>query len=415
MTLNPNLIHVAVIGSGLAGAACAAGLQRAGTQVTVFEKAQTVGGRAATQHAGLIGVSGAEHSVTFDTDAQCFTPIRPRFNAVLARAMSADGSREWRSRVHTVWPVEAGRCLVATPTILTMCHQLLAGAAVHPNRVVRRLQRAPDGSWYLAAEGMPLAGPFHHVVLAIPPAQAAVLMAGHQDNWADALVARRMEPCWSLMAVTDDVDWPWDAAKPARGPLAWVLRNDRLPGRTSPPGLAVWTARATAEWSAAHLDDDPQTVSDKLQSALRAQLPTTSGSSSIRWHHTNVHRWRYAEPAVNYDDGFDSSECWWDESLGLGICGDFLGDGGIEAAWHSGDELADCMAASFERTEVLDCDGVAPDTPARSIPSINPSVIDPSAAVCQASRRLVPPLHSGANQFAGAGKKVSRRVSVINR
>ena len=415
MTLDTNSIRVAVIGTSLAGAACAAGLQRAGAQVTLFEKSQTVGGRTAAQRVSWIDASGAGQSVTFDNNAQCITPLRPRFRALMARAMSAGGLSEWRPRVHTVWPVEAGQCLVATPAISAMCHHLLAGATVHLNRTVRRLQRAPDGGWYVAADGMPLAGPFHHIALAIPPAQAAVLMAGHQDSWADALMARRMTPCWTLMAVTDDADWPWDVAEPARGPLSWVLRNDRMPGHTMPPGLAVWTAHATAEWSAVHLEDEPQAVNDELQSALRAQLPTASGGRSIRWHHTNVHRWHHAGPAVNCDDSLGSGECRWDESLGLGFCGDFFEDGSVEAAWHSGDELADCMAASFERTQAPGCHGDVLDARSRKTSATHPPVIGPSALIYQASRALVSPVQSETRQVAGARLKVSHRIPVSNR
>lgn len=352
MSFDPNSNRVAVIGSGLAGAACVAGLRGTSAQVTLFEKSRNVGGRMATRRVGWVDASGAEQAVTFDHGAQCFAPVRPRFKAVMARAMAAGCVSEWRPRVHGARPVGYGPCLVATPTMPALCSHLLAGATVHLNSTVRRLQLAADGGWYVAADGAPLAGPFRHVVLAIPPAQAAVLLAGHHDVWADAAIAKRMEPCWTLMAVTDDVDWPWDAAEPDRGPLAWVLRNDRVPGRIAPPGLAVWTARATAEWSADHLEDEPQTVNFELQAALRAQLPAMSGGGQpVRWHHTSVHRWRYAGPTVDCGDGFDSDDAWWDDSLGLGVCGDFLAGGGVEAAWHSGDELADLMAASIERTE----------------------------------------------------------------
>ena len=349
MTLDTDSIHVAVIGSGLAGAACAAGLQRAGVQVSVFEKSRNVGGRMATRRAGWVDASGAERAVTFDHGAQCFVPVRPRFKAVTARAMAAGCVSAWRPGVYSARPVEARQCFVPTPTAPALCSHLLAGATVHLSRSVQRLQRAADGGWYVATDGAPLAGPFHHVALAIPPAQVAVLLAGHHDVWADALLTRRMEPCWTLMAVTDDVDWPWDGAEPDRGPLAWVLRNDRVPGRSVLPGLAVWTAHATAAWSAAHLEDEPQAVSDQLKTALRAQLPSAgNGKRPIHFHHASVHRWRYAGPTA---DCVDNDECLWDESLGLGVCGDFLAGGGVEAAWHSGDELADFMAASFERTE----------------------------------------------------------------
>ena len=356
MTLDTGPIHVAIVGAGLAGAACAAGLQRAGVQVTLFEKSRHAGGRMATRRAGWVDADGAEQSTSFDHGAQGFVPVRPRFKAVMSRAVAAGTASRWQPRLHAARPVETGPCFVATPTMPALCSHLIASATVQLHRTVRRLQRAADGAWYVAADGAPLAGPFHHVVLAMPPAQAAVLLAGHQDAWADALIAKRMAPCWTLMAVTDDVDWPWDAAEPARGPLARVLRNDRVPGRTAPPGLAVWTAHATAAWSAAHLEDDAQAVSTALQSALRTQLPgAQSGGKPVRFHHVNVHRWRYAGLAADGDNNVDSTdgaECLWDESLGLGVCGDFLAGGGVEAAWHSGDELADCMAVSLERAEV---------------------------------------------------------------
>lgn len=346
--IDPEAFRVAIIGAGMAGAACSAGLRLAGAQVTLFEKSRQVGGRMATRRALCTDAAGIEHEASFDHGAQCFGCVRPRFRAAMARAVAAGCASAWQPRVHSSRSAKSVPCFVATPTMPALCRHLVAGATVHLQRTVRRLLRAADGQWHVAADGAPLAGPFQQVVLAMPPAQAAILAAGHRDDWADALMARRMEPCWTLMAVTDEVDWPWDAAEPDRGPLAWVSRTDRVPGRAALPGLAVWTAHATAEWSTAHLEAEAQTVRSELQAALRSQLPRATGSGKpIGWHHTEVHRWRYAGPAFDCDDSFDSDEAWWDESLGLGVCGDFMG-GGVEAAWHSGDELADSMAASFE-------------------------------------------------------------------
>ena len=352
VTVNQRPVHAAVVGAGLAGSACATGLARGGAQVTLFEKSSNVGGRMATRRARWLDAQGAEQEASFDHGALSFTPLRPRFKAAMARAVTSGCVTEWTPRVHAAWPGAAVRQVVSAPTMPALCGHLVAGCTVHLERTVRRLQRAADGSWYVVVEGVPLAGPFQQVVIAMPPAQAAVLVAGHHDQWANALMARRMEACWTLMAVTDDVDWPWDAAEPDRGPLAWVLRNDRVPGRTAPPGLAVWTAHATPEWSAAHLEDEPQVVCAQLQSALAAQLPTgRSGNPPIRWHHAYVHRWRYARPAVDGADGVDGNRFLWDETLSLGVCGDFLAGAGVEAAWHSGDELADSMAASSEQAE----------------------------------------------------------------
>lgn len=347
----PGAIRVAVIGAGLAGASCSRGLGYADAHVTVFERSRHVGGRMATRRATWTDDAGIAQSATFDHGAQCFPAVRPRFRAFMARAVAEGRASRWQPLVHSSRSIASERCFVPTPTTPDLCGHLLAGATLHPERTVRRLQRAVDGAWYVVSDGAPLAGPFQCVVLGVPPAQAAVLLAGHQDRWAAALMAKRMEACWTLMAVTEDVDWPWDAAEPDRGPLAWVARNDRVPARRAPPGRAVWTAHATAEWSAGRLEAEPQAVLLELQEALRAQLPIAGSSGRPwRWHHASVHRWSHAGPDLDCDDSFDAGDAWWDESLGLGVCGDWLGGGGVEGAWHSGDELADAMAASFERT-----------------------------------------------------------------
>jgi renalase len=414
MTLDTGKAHVAVIGSGLAGSACAAGLQRAGVRVTVFEKAQTIGGRAATRRAGWIDASGAEQSVTFDEGTQYFTSAKRHFRPAVARAMAAGFVSAWHPRVHAVWPFEGGQSLIATPSIPSLCTHLLGDSTVHLNQTVRRLQRTADGSWYVAADGTRLSGPFRHVVMALPPAQAAVLLAGHQDKWADALIAKHIEPCWTLTAVTDDVDWPWDAARPDRGPLAWVLRNDRVPGRTTPPGLAVWTAHATAKWTAAHSEDDPRALIDKLQSALRARLPTPSGGNRpIQFHYANVHRGRYPGSHVDCSDS-NSNDVWWDESLSLGVCGNFLEHGGVEASWYSGEDIADCMAASFERTKAVGRNGAAPRVPNRTASHIHPPLMDPPAVIHQTTRVLVPPIQGEASQSADARLEVLHRISLSN-
>lgn len=332
---------VAVIGAGLAGTACAASLQRAGLQVTLFDKSRGVGGRMATRRASWTGAGGVAQSAEFDHGAQHFSACQPRFRAVMARARAVGCAAEWRPWVYRDRPGSvAGHSFVAVPNMPALCRHLLGGVPLRLGHSVQRLQRSSAG-WQIVVEGAggETQGPFDHVMLALPPGQAALLLAGHADAWADTLAAVPMLPCWTLMAVTDDVDWRWDAAEPAVGPLAWVARNDRKPGRDAVPGCATWVAHATAAWSAEHLEDEPAAVADALGAALAAQMP---GIPAPRWWHGSVHRWRYAAPAAPAAAGGD---CWWDARLGLGVCGDFLTGGNAEAAWRSGDELADTVAA----------------------------------------------------------------------
>lgn len=345
MTPTRRQFRVAVIGAGMAGAACAASLQENGLEVTVFDKSPGVGGRMAMRRAAWPAADGSEQTLAFDHGAQHFSARHPRFKAALRRAQAAGVVAPWQPRVHAAWPERTRRdSFVALPQMSSLCRHLLAGPALQLNHAVQRLQRAAAG-WQVVAMDGRQAGPFDQVILAMPPAQAALLLAGHHDRWADALAAVRMEPCWTLMAVTQELDWPWDAAEPAQGPLAWVARNDRLPGRSALPGAASWVAHASPVWSAAHADDEPEAVLAALSEALAALLPL---GLALNWQHRAVHRWRYALPAVRLGDGAD---CWWDARRSLGVCGDFMGRGdslGVEAAWRSGDELADTLLAALD-------------------------------------------------------------------
>ena len=388
---------IAVIGAGISGAACAAGLAAAGWQVTLFDKAREVGGRMATRQAAArtAGAAGMEHDdsahrsdsahingvrgtsaasgANFDHGAQQFTAQSPRFRALLARAEKLGRVARWQQRVSANFPASTLReRFVPTPDMPALCRHLLDAVPVRLGHHVQRLYRGPDG-WQLALANGGSVGAFDQVLLAMPPAQAALLLAGHQDDWADALAAVPMTACWTLMAVTDEVDWPWDAAEPDRGPLALIARDDRKPGRLVEPGRARWVAHASPEWSALHLDDDPSTVTTALRAALLAQLPASlstssavtavtvgsagSASAAPVWHQSRVHRWRYATLAQPSVAGVD---CWWDRELGLGVCGEIFGDGTIERAWSSGDELADVVAAGLEFAETTLDEAPAP-------------------------------------------------------
>lgn len=359
MSTSPFVRSVAVIGAGIAGAACATSLQKAGWDVTLFDKARGVGGRMATRRVDWADGLGGNHSIEFDHGAQHFGARHPRFRAVVRRAEAAGRVAEWQPRVHAAWPTAVKRnCFVPLPNMSALARHLLADMPVRLTQPVQRLQRVGD-AWQVVIAGgaapgdlaTPIEQLFDHVVLAMPPAQAAVLLAGLNDDWADALMQIRMEPCWTLMAATSDVDWPWDAVEPERGPLCWVGRNDRKPGRVAPADCATWVAHTTPAWSAAHLEDEPDAVTHALRAALADLLPSTqAGGRPLRWLHTSVQRWRYAMPGAALAGALDA---WWDPALGLGVCGDFLGDGDVEAAWRSGDELADTMAALLEETQEL--------------------------------------------------------------
>ncbi len=365
MTSHP-FRRVAVIGSGMSGATCAQALTLAGHTVQVFDKARGPGGRLATRRMawdeddrrawttrldhGALGMAGRSLAFRAFLDmgvkAGCLTTWRPVLAAGGRGLDAMDG---------------AGSFHLPVPDLPALCRHLLDGTPVRFGSAVEALQRSRDG-WQLQIGGELADERFDAVVLAIPPAQAAPLLAPHRADWSRSARLVEMQPCWTLMGVesVDEVEEPhtarrpWDLAAPADGPLAWVMRQDARPGRPRVAGQAHWVAHARSDWSREHLDQAPAGVQAQMLDALDAVFGRRAGQT--RWQHAVVHRWRYAfpprpspRPSVTAPS---TPACWWDADQGLGVCGDFLAvsdlpaasDGpsspGVESAWRSGRALA---------------------------------------------------------------------------
>ena len=331
--------RVAILGAGIAGSSCARALARAGWGVRVFDKSRGPGGRLATRRIDWVDPQGRARRAGFDHGAPGFTARSPGFRAAVEDAAQAGVLAAWTPQGAPGGRPddEAGALLhLGRPDMPAWCRWLLQDLPTTWQRPVERLHRGPQG-WQVEAADGSLDGPFDAVLLALPPAQAAPLLAPHRREWAQRASLALMQPCWTLMGVTHRPgdDRGWDLGRPQTGPLAWVVRNDARPGRAAADGEAHWVLHARAGWSRQHLDHPAEWVQPQLQAALQDWL-----GRPLDWQHAVVHRWRYARPAGGTAP---AGPCWWDASLGLGVCGDFLGGTGVEGAWQSAQALADRM------------------------------------------------------------------------
>ena len=354
-------MRVAVIGAGIAGAACARALADAGHAVHVFDKSRGAGGRLSSRRAALD--DGA--ALRFDHGAPGFAASDPAFCAFAEQAQRDGLLARWTPRLAPDGRTpDDGALWVPTPDMPALCRALLSGLPLHTLCAVDALRR-PGAKWRLDSVGATLADGFDAVAVAIPPEQAAPLLDPHRADWAARIRALPMLPAWVLMGVTDapanGVDW--DAALPPAGPAALVLRSESRPARAGLPGLAQWVVHATPDWSRAWLEAPP----DAVQAALQEALAECVGSA-LAWRHAAVHRWRYATLAPAQSDRSADADlapgtadplagaaqgcamapsapaAWLDAGAGLGVCGDALGGGGVEGAWRSGRALAARLA-----------------------------------------------------------------------
>ena len=326
---------VAVVGAGIAGAACARALADAGFAVQVFDKSRGVGGRMASRRAEWIAADGSAHPVRFDHGAPGFDARSEAFVQFVETAERDGLLARWSPVVD-----RDGRLVtdeapqwVPTPDTPALCRALLADLPLLTGCTVDALRQAPGG-WVLERGGDVVAHGVGSVVVALPPPQAAVLLAAHRPDWAERARAVAMQPCWTLMAVTDAPVAPpaWDLAEPTTGPIGLIVRSDTRPGRTRVLGRAHWVVHASDAWSRAHLEDPSADVQARLQEALVQHV-----GQPLAWFHASAHRWRYAPAPV---DAAVPDLCDWDADAGLGACGDALGGAGVEGAWQSGLALA---------------------------------------------------------------------------
>lgn len=336
MRVGLTMRRVAVVGAGMAGVSCAARLAAADCEVLLFEQARHVGGRMATRVETWIDPQGVPHQAAFDHGAPAFTAHSPAFRRAVDDAAAKGWVAPWSRRIapgsfsalhpETLW--------VAVPRMPRWCEQLASGLPLATGRAIDGLER--DGAaWRLRCGDETIADRFSQVVLAIPPELAGPLLQGHHNDWAVLAHRWAMRPCWTLSGVAANPP-PWDVARPERGPLAWLIRNDSKPGRSADAGCAYWVAQATADWSRTHLRASPAEVEEALALAVGEWLP-----EPVQWHGTWLYRWRFASALRGNAVG--GRKFWYDPALGLAVCGDFVGGAGVEGAWLSGTALADAL------------------------------------------------------------------------
>ncbi|HRY24441.1 MAG: FAD-dependent oxidoreductase [Geminicoccaceae bacterium] len=307
----------AVVGAGVAGVACARALADAGWRVAIHEREPRIGGRLAQCH---------QEGAVFDYGGQFVRPRDPVLKALLEAGVAAGVAARWPAADRDGVAAYVGR-----PTMAAPLEALLHGIETRTGCQIVRLSR-DGGSWWLEDEGGARHGPFDRVGLALPPVIAGQLL-GTVEAPPEALVAATaaaaLAPCWALLLAFDpplDLHG-FDARVIDEGPLAWIARNTTKRGRQ---GRDSWTAHATQDWSAAHLELSPEAVLEQLVPAFRA----VTGTADVPFH-AGAHCWRQAQ--VTRALGVAAVH---DPGAGLGLCGDWCLSRNVEAAFLSGRALA---------------------------------------------------------------------------
>ena len=313
-----NITEITIIGAGMAGLACGRRLARAGLAPVVLDKGRGIGGRIATRRAAL-----ADGAASFDHGAQYVTAQSAGFAALL-HDLGGAVSR---------WDDGTGKPhLVGVPGMSSLPRAMAAGIDVRSGVEVTALHRTAAG-WDIVAGPQRLAT--RRLVMAVPAPQAAQLLGpGHE--FAALLGGVAMAPCLTLMAAfAADAPRPFLTRASDSHPLAWIAQDSSKTGRNR--ALTTWVAQAGADWSMAHLEKEPAAIAAMMLPLLAEVIGAAPESAC----HAAAHRWRYAHVTMPIGQAFMGSD---DRRLYLG--GDWCPGAGVEAAWRSGDAIADDILAA---------------------------------------------------------------------
>jgi len=307
------MIGIVIIGSGIAGLACARTLAAFGFASVVLDKGRGIGGRVATRRVG---------AMQFDHGAQYVTAQNSSF-ATLLSELETDGAL-------AKWPGEGDRPrYVGRPGMSALAKALGVGLDIRQGVQVKGITKTHDG-WALQLGDSVLKA--RRVVLTVPAPQVAGLIGAEHPLVAD-LAPVRLAPCLTLMAaVTGPV--PFTRRLDQDDPLTWIALDNSKPNR--PQGPELWVAQASQDFSERHLEQDALGIANAMLPLLCDRL----GVTAERVTYAAAHRWRYARVTQALDQLFLTSA---DGTLHLG--GDWCIGPRVEAAWQSGTAIANDILA----------------------------------------------------------------------
>ena len=322
---------VAIIGTGLAGLACADGLGQK-FDVSLFDKSRGLSGRLSTRRA---------QAHTFDHGAQYFRAESAAFQQWLKPFEAAGHVRDWQPRHVTIAadgskterPDGAAK-KVFVPGMSAIGKALVAGRPqwnLYLDCGIDAVE-GQAGAWMLRA-GENSFGPFEHLAFAIPPEQGLALLPV-ETHFTPALAKTRMFGCHTLMlgyAAHEAPQLDWACAHFEDDVLGFAAVNTSKPGRGEGFSLVLQTRH---DWSQRHMEDDIDSVS----ATMKARFQALTGASTQASGYDRMHRWRYVSAQVFA--ATPEQPYLLDTQLGLCAIGDWCLGSKTEDAFVSGMSLA---------------------------------------------------------------------------
>jgi len=316
----------AVIGAGLSGLTVAKNLHKF-LDVTIYEKSLGPGGRMATRR---------NEPYSFDHGAQYFTAKTKYFREFVDKLFIKGCVERWDARfveidkgkISNNWQWgEHYPHYVGVPSMNAIAKSLTEMLKINLGIRIKSIEKAST-NWELFDEEGKTLGVYDWVIIATPVANTCEILP-NEISFQDTIQSIKMTPCFSLMLGFDKhISLDFDAALVRGQDISWISVNSSKPTRAKPFSLLI---HSTNLWAEEHLNDDKSQVVEHLCS----QLKLVTGIDARNTSHQALHTWKYANAKKRYGE-----PCFIDTNQQLAVCGDWLIQGNVEAAFISGLETA---------------------------------------------------------------------------
>ncbi len=319
------MARIAIIGAGIAGLTAAHQLARR-HDITVFERAGSAGGRMASRPAS---------DFVFDHGAQFFTAKSADFQKFLSPYIARGAVARWDAAFaefdgpkitrRRQWDGEFGH-YVGAPDMNALPRAMAASLTIRYDCNIESLRR--DGNlWQLYARDH-LIGEFDWVISSLPAKQSADLFEQHTPL-LNKLPDNLMRPCYALMlGFNQPQDLDWQAAHVKQADISWMSVNSSKPGRV---GSFSMLALATNAWTRSNFQLDLNAAGAHLLS----EVERIAGINRHDLVHQETKRWTYVNLSRQ-----TAAKAYVDKARQLAACGDWCIQGRVEAAFTSGNWLA---------------------------------------------------------------------------
>ncbi len=304
---------VIIIGSGIAGLACARKLHRAGVQVRVFEKSRSLAGRCASRQFG---------GAVIDTGLQYFTATTDRFlTEVHALAGTSLRTLEKPAMDEAMQPLGKPTKFYHADGNNRLGSALAEGLHIERERPVTQINTS-GGKW--TVDGVDCDA----VVSSAPWPQTAALLGQSTAAGYHACLTAAFAYSGPPTGLADSI-----YGLGGSGALAWSA-CENAKSRRVPSETTVMIAQAGPEFSSDHFESDREMWGARLRAMLETRWEIDSG----RFISQFTHRWKYARRAIPIPAAAELPD-------GFFVTGDSIASSRLEDVWISGDASADAVLA----------------------------------------------------------------------